>query len=155
MAAGKRLTPTQEKLLALVLKPMSRLNTWVYRLSRGRIGGRWTHGEPILLLTSYGRKSGARRTAPLVYLRDGDTLVVVASKGGSATNPAWLLNLQANPECEVEIDGERRHMRARMAGAEDRRTLWPRLVAMNPDFDHYQARTARRIPIVLLTPLGR
>jgi deazaflavin-dependent oxidoreductase (nitroreductase family) len=149
---AKALTPVQERLLSLAVKPMSRLNTWIFRLSGGRLGGRWTHGEPILLLTYTGRKTGARHTTPLVYLRDGDTLVIVASKGGSARNPLWLLNLQAHPECEVETGGEGRPMRARVADAAERRRYWPRLVAMNPDFASYQARTAREIPVVVLTP---
>jgi hypothetical protein len=84
---SEALHPTQERLFNLVTKPFSRINTWLYRLSGGRIGGRWTHGEPIMLLSYTGRKSGERRTTPLVFLRDGDALVIVASKGGTSKNP--------------------------------------------------------------------
>jgi deazaflavin-dependent oxidoreductase (nitroreductase family) len=150
---AKPFTPTQEKLFNFVTKPMSRLNTWVYRVSGGKIGGRWTHGEPILLLTYTGRKTGQRYTKPLVYMRDGDTIVTVASKGGVSKHPVWYLNLAANPDCEVELGREKRRMRARVANADERRRYWPDLVKMNPDFETYKARTTREIPILLLTPL--
>jgi deazaflavin-dependent oxidoreductase (nitroreductase family) len=156
MAAHKEVkpwSPTQERLFNAVTKPFSRLNTWLYRLSGGRIGGRWTHGEPILLLTYTGRKSGERRTTPLVFLRDGDALVIVASKGGTSKHPLWFLNLKANPDCEVEIGREKRRMRARVATAGECGAYWPRLIALNPDFVMYRARTTREIPIVVLTPL--
>jgi deazaflavin-dependent oxidoreductase (nitroreductase family) len=149
---AKPFTPTQERLFGFIVKPMSQLNTWLYRLSGGKLGGRWTHGEPIMLLSYTGRKTGERHTKPLVYMRDGDTIVTVASKAGYSKHPVWFLNLQANPECEVEIGRETRRMRARVASADERRKYWPQLVRMNPDFDHYQARTAREIPILLLTP---
>jgi deazaflavin-dependent oxidoreductase (nitroreductase family) len=150
---AKPFTPIQEKLFGIVVKPMSRLNTWLYRLSGGRVGGRWTHGEPIMLVTYTGRKTGRRHTTPLVYLRDGETLVTVASKGGVSKHPLWYLNLRANPECEVETGRERRRMRARVADAAERAHYWPRLVAMNPDFETYRARTTREIPILLLRPV--
>jgi F420H(2)-dependent quinone reductase len=149
----KPFTPTQERLFDLVTKPFSHLNTWLYRLSGGKIGGRWTHGEPIMLLTYIGRKTGERRTTPLVYMRDGDAIVIVASKGGTSKDPLWFRNLQANPECEVEMGREKRRMRARVATAEECQGYWPRLIALNPDFVTYRARTTREIPIVVLTPV--
>jgi deazaflavin-dependent oxidoreductase (nitroreductase family) len=152
-AAEKPFSPTQEKLFNLVTKPYSALNTWLYRLSGGKIGGRWSHGEPIMLLTYTGRKSGKRFTKPLVYMPDGDTIVTVASKAGVSQHPVWYLNLKANPECQVEIGREKRRMRARIATAEERARYWPRLVKMNPDFETYKARTTREFPILLLTPL--
>jgi deazaflavin-dependent oxidoreductase (nitroreductase family) len=148
----KPFTPTQEKLFDFVVKRMSRLNTWAYRLSGGKIGGRWSHGEPIMLLTYTGRKSGQRYTKPLVYMRDGDTIVTVASKAGVSKNPMWYLNLEANPDCEVEMGREKRRMRARVASAEERARYWPQLAKMNPDFEIYKARTTREFPILLLTP---
>jgi F420H(2)-dependent quinone reductase len=149
----KPFTPTQEKILSMVTKPMSRVNTWVYRLTGGKVGGRWTYGAPVMLLTMTGRKSGQRRTTPLLYLRDGDSIVTVASKGGSAHHPKWLLNLRANPECEVEVGRERRRMRARIATAEEKQKYWPQLVGIYPDYDVYQQRTDRDIPVVVLTPV--
>jgi deazaflavin-dependent oxidoreductase (nitroreductase family) len=152
-AHAKPFTPTQERLFNLVVKPMSVMNTWLYRLSGGKVGGRWTHGEPIMLLTYTGRKTGQRHTKPLVYMPDGDTLVTVASKAGVSKHPLWYLSLRANPECEIEIGREKRRMRARVANAEERQRYWPRLVAFNPDFEIYKARTTREFPILLLTPL--
>jgi len=149
---AKPFTPTQEKIFNVVVKRMSRLNTWLYRLTGGKAGGRWTHGEPIMLLTYTGRKSGDRYTKPLVYMRDGDTIITVASKAGTSKHPVWYLNLAANPSCEVEIGREKRSMRARVATAEERARYWPQLVKMNPDFEVYKARTTREIPILLLTP---
>ena len=149
----KPFTPTQEKIFHLVVKPMSRLNTWVYRLSGGKLGGRWTHGEPIMLLTYTGRKTGERFTKPLVYMRDGDSIVTVASKGGATKDPLWFLNLKANPDCEVETGREKRRMRARVASPQESDKYWPRLIAMNPDFETYRARAPREIPIVVLTPV--
>jgi deazaflavin-dependent oxidoreductase (nitroreductase family) len=148
----KPFTPTQEKIIDFVVKPMSRLNTWLYRLTAGKVGGRWTYGAPVMLLTMTGRKSGEQRTTPLLYLRDGDLVVTVASKGGSARHPKWFLNLLANPMCEVEIGSERKRMRARQATAAEKQKYWPKLVALYPDYDMYQQRTARDIPVVILTP---
>ncbi len=145
-------TPTQERVGSVAIRVMSALNVWLYRLTSGRIGGRFRHGAPVLLLTTVGRRSGASRVAPLLHLRDGERLVIVASKGGMSHHPTWYLNLQANPDVEVEVGGERRKMRARTADAAERAALWPRLVAMYRDYDDYQARTDREIPVVILSP---
>ncbi|MFQ5514063.1 MAG: nitroreductase family deazaflavin-dependent oxidoreductase [Myxococcota bacterium] len=146
------LTPRQERVAEAVLRLISRLNVSLFRLSRGRMGGRWLRGAPVLLLTTIGRKSGQRRTAPVLYLDDPPDLVVVASKGGMRRHPLWYRNLEANPHVEVELPGERRRMRARLATEEEKSRLWPRLVEMYPDFQAYQDRTRRRIPVVVLSP---
>jgi len=145
-------TPLQERLASPLIRAASAANTWVYRLSGGRIGGRFRQGAPVLLLTTTGRKSGRPRTAPLLYLEDGENLVVVASKGGMSQHPVWYLNLEANPDVEVEIATSRRRLRARRASDEEKAKLWPRLVAMYRDYDDYQARTDRNIPVVVLGP---
>ena len=145
-------TPLQERLASPLIRAASAANTWVYRLSGGRIGGRFRQGAPVLLLTTTGRKSGRPRTAPLLYLEDGENLVVVASKGGMSQHPVWYLNLEANPDVEVEIATRRRRLRARRASDEEKAKLWPRLVAMYRDYDDYQARTDRNIPVVILGP---
>src|SRR5512140_3697779 len=103
----KPFTPRQEKVGTAVIKVMSRLNTWIYRVSGGRMGGRFPSGAPILLLTTIGRKSGRPQTAPLLYLKEGDAYVVVASKGGMADHPLWFKNLEANPLVEVEVGSEK------------------------------------------------
>ncbi|RMF24988.1 MAG: nitroreductase family deazaflavin-dependent oxidoreductase [Deltaproteobacteria bacterium] len=150
--APRPYTPAEEKFGNIVIKWMSRANTWIYRATKGRVWGKWLHGAPVMLLTTIGRKSGQPRTVPLLYLRDGDDIVCVASKGGMSKHPLWYRNLEANPDCEVEIGGERMSMRARRASDEEKAALWPRLVAMYKDFDDYQARTERNIPVLILSP---
>jgi deazaflavin-dependent oxidoreductase (nitroreductase family) len=145
-------TPRQERVGNVVVKIMSRLNTWIYRLSGGRIGGRFPSGAPVLLLTTIGRKSGRPQTAPLLYLQDGDTYVVVGSKGGMPHHPLWFRNLEANPQVEIEVGTRRMAMTARRATAAEKAALWPRLVAMYSSFADYQARTTRQIPVIILTP---
>jgi deazaflavin-dependent oxidoreductase (nitroreductase family) len=145
-------TPTEERIGNVVVKAMSKLNTWAYRASGGRIGGRFLRGAPVLLLITTGRRSGQPRTAPLLYLQDGDRYVVVASKGGMSQHPLWFRNLEANPEVEIEIGTRRTPMTARRASDAEKTALWPRLTAMYRDYDDYQARTERNIPVVILSP---
>lgn len=137
--------------MPLMLRAFSVLNRGLYRASNGRIGGRIA-GAPVLLLTTTGRTSGKPRTVPLAYLEDRDALVVVASYGGRPTDPAWLRNIRANPDVEVEVGSERRRMRARVASSEERTRLWPGVVEMYPTYERYQERTTREIPLVLLSP---
>jgi len=147
-------TPTEERLGTLAVRAMSAVNTWIFRASGGRLGSRFLRGAPVLLLTTTGAKSGIRRTTPLIYLADGPRVVLVASKGGMSHSPAWYHNLMANPECEVQIGARKTSMLARRAGTEDKTALWPKLVAIYRDYDDYQARTSRDIPVVILTPRG-
>jgi F420H(2)-dependent quinone reductase len=144
-------TPAEERVGSLVVHLMSRANVWLYRLTGGRLGARF-FGAPVLLLTTRGRRTGTPRTVPLLYLGDGDRLVVVASKGGMSHHPLWYRNLEVDPAVEVEVDGRRRRMVARRATPDEKRAYWPRLVAMYRDYDAYQARTTRDIPVVVLTP---
>ena len=109
-------------------------------------------GSPVLLLTTTGRKTGRWRTSPLLYLEDGENMVVVASNGGAPKHPAWWLNLEANPEATVELGSRKLRVRAEKAGGEKRRRLWARLVEMYPAYEDYQRRTTREIPVVILRP---
>lgn len=148
----KPFTPAQERFGHIVIRILSTLNVFVFRFSKGRLGGRFLRGAPVLLLTTIGRKSGERRTAPVLYLADGERFVVVASKGGFSTHPLWYKNLESNPNVEVELRGEQKKVTARCASDAEKRVLWPKLVAMYRDFDDYQARTQRKIPVVILSP---
>ncbi len=134
----------------LIIKWMSGLNIWFYRLTGGRLFGTMA-GAPILLLTTLGRRSGQPRTKPVLYLRDGDDLVVVASVGGQARHPLWLKNLQAEPAVTVEVGRERSERTARVVPDTEREVLWPRLVGMYPAFDLYQSWTSRQIQVVVLS----
>ena len=129
------------------------LHTAAYKLSRGRVGGT-AYGAPVLLLESVGRKSGKRRTHPLICSEDGENLVVVASKGGIDRHPAWYLNLVANPETRVHWRGEKRAVRAREAEDAERERLWEKMVGVYRPYAGYQRRTERRIPVIVLEPLG-
>ena len=100
-----------------IIKAMSRVNTWAYRVTNGRIGGKFMRGAPVLLLTTVGRKSGEKRVAPLIYARDGERVLVVASKGGMDHHPLWYRNLVAHPEVEVQIGADVRPMTAHTASA--------------------------------------
>jgi deazaflavin-dependent oxidoreductase (nitroreductase family) len=124
---------------------------WLYEKTDGRFT--WLAGLPVLLLRTIGRKSGEQRTAALVYLRDGDNLVVVASNGGSDRSPGWFFNIQKNPQVDVQIGRQRMKMRARIADPQERTRLWPLVNQNNSNrYDGYQAKTKRQIPIVILSP---
>ena len=145
-------SPTEERIGSVVVKIMSVLNVIAFRLTGGRIGGKFLGGAPVCLVTVIGRKTGEPHTLPLLYLQDGDDLIIVASKGGMSKHPVWYLNLVASPTCEVEVGRERRSMRAVRVDAEEKAALWPRLCAMYPDYAGYQARTTRDIPVLRLQP---
>lgn len=127
------------------------LNVWLYRVSRGWLGGRMGRA-PVLLLHHRGRKTGKPRVTPVLYLPDGERLVVVASRGGADANPAWFGNLLAHPRTQVEVGRARRPVVARRATADERAAYWPRLVEIYPSFDLYRRRTEREIPVVVLEP---
>ena len=129
------------------------MHTVAYKLSGGRIGGK-SFGVPVVLIESVGRKSGKRRTHPLLCGEDGDNLVLIASKGGTDRNPAWYHNLKANPETTAWWQGERRRVRARDASGEERERLWQMMADAYPDYESYQRRTDRQIPVVVLEPSG-
>jgi len=149
--APKPFTPAQERVGRVAVRLMTLANNWVYRASGGRLGARF-RGAPVLLLTTVGRRSGQPRTVPLLYLEDGNGYVVVASVGGMSRNPAWFRNLEANPEVEVQVGPVRRRMLARRAGEGEKAAFWPKLVALYADYDVYQRRTERNIPVVVLSP---
>ena len=145
-------TKTEVAIANPLIKLMSRLNTWAYRATAGRLGGKFRGGAPVMLVTTIGRKTGARHTTPLLYLRDGDRVVTVASKGGMDHHPLWYGNMVANPDVDVQIGSDVTAMRASTASETEKAALWPRLVAMYPDYAQYQQRTARNIPVVILAP---
>ncbi len=135
-----------------LMHALSALNAQIYRLSGGRVMGRLPSGAPVCLLTTKGRKSGRRRTVPLLYLKDGADLVIVGSQGGAPGHPAWYFNLQADPKGEVQVGHQRMAVVARETDRDDRDRLWPRLVAIYPPYEEYQRRTARLIPLMRLSP---
>jgi deazaflavin-dependent oxidoreductase (nitroreductase family) len=124
-----------------------------FRANDGKVTGMFS-GRPLVLLTSTGAKSGQPRTMPLVYTKDGDNLVIIASKGGSDSNPDWYYNLVANPEATVELPGETFRVRARQAEGEERRRLYDAQAAVMPTFADYEKKTTRAIPVFVLERVG-
>jgi F420H(2)-dependent quinone reductase len=130
------------------------LHKGIVRLSGGRIGTARASGRRLgtLFLASIGRSSGQPRRNGLYYVEDGPNLVVVASNVGADVDPAWWRNLQAQPDADVEIAGQRQPVRARAATPEEHARLWPRFVRGSAMFNEYQANTTRRLPVVILEP---
>jgi deazaflavin-dependent oxidoreductase (nitroreductase family) len=120
-----------------------------FRASGGKVGGMFA-GAPMVLLTTRGARSGQPRTTPLVYTTDGDRLVVLASKGGADTNPAWYHNLVANPDVTVEVGSEKFTATAAVPTGPERDRLFNAQAALMPNFAEYQQKTKRRIPVVTL-----
>lgn len=137
----------------LVLRLASAVNVLVYRLSRGKWLGRFPSGAPVCLLTTKGRKSGRRRTVPLLYLVDGKDFIVVASQTGRPEHPGWYFNLEADPSAELTIGSRRVAVAARRVTEEEKARLWPRFVEIYPPLQDYQRRTKRQIPIMRLSPV--
>ena len=121
-----------------------------FRSHEGKVGGPF-EGSPLLLLTTIGAKSGQQRINPLVYLPDGERMIIVASKGGAPTNPDWYYNIVAHPDVTVEVGTEKFpvHATVYMSG-EERDQLYNRMAAKNPQFAEYQTKTTRKIPIIVL-----
>jgi F420H(2)-dependent quinone reductase len=148
------------RLTNLLMRPrrlaalFTRAHAWMLRRTRGRLGSRnlIAPRQRVLALTTTGRKSGRRRSAPMGYLRDGDNVVVVASNAGLDRAPTWWLNLEADPDAEIDIAGERREVRARRASGEEWERIWPKVLEQFKGFDDYRSYTERDIPLVVLEP---
>ena len=136
----------------LFLKWMGRVHTFLYRRSGGEGLGGTFQKIPVALLTTTGRKSGQPRVSPLYFLRDGDRVIVAASKVGAEKNPMWYLNLKADPKVSVQIKREVLDLTARDASEEERAKYWPQLVKMYPSYEDYQSWTDRIIPLVVCEP---
>jgi len=136
----------------LALKLGSGAHAGVYRATGGKLFGRMGK-SPILLLNTVGRKTGRKRTTPLLYVMDGEDFVIIASKGGAATHPAWYLNLRANPDATVEIGDREVQVEAGVADPEEKARLWEKMVEMYPTYDDYQRKTEREIPLLVLRPV--
>jgi deazaflavin-dependent oxidoreductase (nitroreductase family) len=133
------------------LRAIGKLNVPIYRLSRGRLMNK-VGKAPVLLLTSTGRRSGQPRTAPVLYLEDGEGVVVIGSNAGNEHAPAWSYNLKAHPDAQIEIGAKRRLVRARVAEGDERAELWQKMNAVYAGFEDYDERTARDISVFVLEP---
>ena len=135
-----------------VLRVVMSGHTRIYRATNGVIGHRFPGAPPALLLDHVGAKSAIRRTTPLVYVKDGGDVVIVASKGGHPRHPAWYHNLRAHPDTTVQIGAAQIAVHARVATPRERERLWPKVVAAYGGYRGYQQRTDREIPLVILEP---
>ena len=139
-------------LLERALGPLIAVHQWLYEITDGRIGSN-LGGRPMLLLRTVGRRTRASRTVALLYVRDANSYVVIASKGGAPHHPGWFHNLTAERNVEIQVGRERIAVRARIAEGEERARLWARADAVNQgDYAIYQSRTERPIPVVVLEP---
>jgi deazaflavin-dependent oxidoreductase (nitroreductase family) len=144
-----------------VMRLMSQANVWLYQKTDGRLGSTWRvgaafpKGVPVCLLTTKGRKTGAPRTTPLLFIEEGPNIVLVASQGGLPKDPLWYLNLKNDPDVEIQVRARRGRYRARVADEAERSRLWPELVAHYADFAAYQTWTDRQIPVVICEPVAR
>ncbi|HZD12376.1 MAG TPA: nitroreductase family deazaflavin-dependent oxidoreductase [Candidatus Binatus sp.] len=126
-------------------------HVFLYRISNGRIGGS-VHHAPVLLMTTIGRKSGKKRTRPLLYSRDGNRLVVIASNGGRRVDPSWWTNLRHNPTAEVQMKRMKHTVYAKRASGTEKERLWRLMTNLYPPYDEYAKKTRRDIQVVLLVP---
>lgn len=147
-STAKLLSPGKAWMIKAVIRPISALNTWLYRISGGKVMGRFGGGR-VCLVTMTGRKTGKTRVIPLMYTARGDDVILVASRGGTPTSPAWYHNLMANPEVQIELGRDKRRYRARQASDSEKAELWPLILGTYKDFDLYQSRTERNIPVLI------
>ncbi len=141
------------KIARPIIKLFTKLNVWTYKISNGRVWNTFPGGYPICVLGSKGAKSGDWREVALIHLPYNDKELLVASQGGMDKNPSWFYNVTANPEVAITVTGETRRMRARRVSDEEKAALWPHLLSLYPDFDEYQARTDRNIPVFMCEPI--
>jgi deazaflavin-dependent oxidoreductase (nitroreductase family) len=136
----------------LLFKLLPAMHVFIYRLTRGALGGKvW--GMDVLLLTTTGRRSGKDRTTPLSFLSDDGAYVVVGSNGGRASDPAWVRNIQNNPRVTLQVKGDRFPASAVFAGPSDRARLWARVIEIAPPYADYAKATTREIPLVVMRRL--
>jgi len=135
-----------------VMRWMSKANVFVYEATNGKVWGKFPGGAPVCLVTMTGAKSGKTRTIPLIYLPHGEDVILVASQGGMEKHPIWYYNIKANPALEIQDGGRKRKMLARRADDAEKKALWPHIVSIYPDFEDYQARTDRNIPMFVCSP---
>jgi deazaflavin-dependent oxidoreductase (nitroreductase family) len=131
---------------------MSRAQTWLFKTTNGKLGNKFLRGAEVGILTTVGRKTGEPRESPLLFLREGSRIVLVASQSGRATNPMWYLNLVANPRITFRTKAGSHELVAREATDPERDEYWPKLDAMYPDFVNYRSYTDRKIPIIICDP---
>jgi len=136
-----------------VIKLYTRFNVWVFKKSHGKLLNKFPGGAGICLVGMTGRKSGERREVMLIHLPHGENKLLVASQGGLNFDPVWYKNIVAQPHIDIMADGIHKKYFAQQATPDEKRALWPHLLSIYPDFDEYQARTDRDIPVLICSPV--
>lgn len=144
----------QVRAVRFVMRWSTRLQVAVFRATNGRLMNKFIGGYPVCVVTTTGAKSGKTRRIALIHLPHGDNKLLVASQGGMEKNPLWYNNIVANPRIKIMVDGPDRDYVARRVSDEEKAQLWPHLLSLYPDFDEYQARTDRNIPVLSCEPAG-
>lgn len=152
--AQNPMTEQEFKQLRRFIKPFSSLNVWVYRLSGGRLMGSF-QGRPVMLVSMTGAKSGKTRTIPLMYVPYKEGVIVVGSQGGAPKSPVWVENLKVHPDVVVQVRGVKMKLRARQVDDAEKAKVWPVCVQHYREYDDYQARTTRNIPVFVCEPARR
>lgn len=147
----KPISEGQMRFVKPLMKLMTMVNVAVYKLTSGKVMGRMG-GADVCLVTMTGRKSGREITIPLIYTPHGEDVILVASQGGMPKHPAWFYSISANPDITIQVGGDARAMHAHRASDEEKRAIWPVLLEVYPDFDDYQKRTDRNIPVFICSP---
>jgi deazaflavin-dependent oxidoreductase (nitroreductase family) len=144
--AQNPMTAEEFKRLRQFIKPFSKLNVFVYKLTSGRLMGTF-QGRPVVLIEMTGAKSGKQITIPLMYVPHKDGVIIVGSQGGAPKSPVWVKNIQTNPNIVAQYKGKKMKLVARQVSDEEKSELWPTCVQHYHEFDDYQARTDRNIPV--------
>lgn len=150
---AKPMDAKEYAMIKRAVRVLTHLQTPIYKLTRGRVWGSLA-GRDVCLVSMTGAKTGKRRTRPVMYVPSGDDVLVIGSLGGAPESPVWVKNLLANPDVEIQHKGEKRRLRARLAGAEEKARLWPTAVEHYPAYADYQARTDRDIPMFVCEPVS-
>ncbi len=151
----KPYTEKQEKFGTWIINRLGRMQTFVYELTGGRLWNKFL-GSPVAILTVVGRKTGKVRKIPLLYLKQGDNVIMTASKGGMSKLPVWYHNVKAANSVKIQVSSDKKEYTMREATPVEEEDLWPKLEQMYPDYKEYRARTegVRNIPVLIFTPFG-
>lgn len=151
MTQIKPYSPFQEWIGSVLIKNAGNMQVWLYETSKGKLANTFL-GAPVAILTTTGRKSGKTRKAPVLFLEDGERVLIAATKGGMSKPPIWYLNIVANPDVAIQIGARKRNMRVREADENEQAVLWPKLEAMYAGFVEYRERLAgvRNAPLLIL-----
>ncbi|GAB5452750.1 MAG: nitroreductase family deazaflavin-dependent oxidoreductase [Halioglobus sp.] len=144
---------SQVPMVRFFMRWSTRLQVAVFRATKGRVMNKFIGGYPVCVVTTRGAKTGKVRRIALILLPHGDNKLLVASQGGMPKNPVWYYNIKANPDVQIMVGGQEKAYRARQVSDEEKAALWPHLLSMYPDFDEYQARTDRNIPVFSAEPV--